>query len=75
MMPLLMANSFTFEITELTATTYLERQATSSPILTASGVGWNRDGMHHIDPHKISDHQWIACVDGNRQHVVAKIKC
>ena len=64
-----------FEITELTATTYLERQATSSPILTASGVGWNRDGMHHIDPHKISDHQWIACVDGNRQHVVAKIKC
>jgi hypothetical protein len=53
-----------FEITELTPTAFRERQLQASPILTGSGKGWNKGGMHHIDPHVAEDGQWIACVDG-----------
>jgi hypothetical protein len=53
-----------FEISELTDTTYAEREHPNSPILTASGAGWNGRGMHHIDPYQLLDGQWIACVDG-----------
>jgi hypothetical protein len=53
-----------FEIMELTPTSYSEREVSDSPVLTASGAGWNESGMHHIDPHFIDDGQWIACVDG-----------
>jgi len=35
-----------------------------NPILKASGVGWNKDGMHHIDLHQVEQDKWIACVDG-----------
>jgi hypothetical protein len=52
------------EITELTTESYHERDVAENPILTGSGAGWNRDGMHHIDPHLLEDGQWIACVDG-----------
>jgi hypothetical protein len=53
-----------FEILELTPDTYVEREHEQSPILTASAQGWNELGMHHIDPHQLSDGGWIACVDG-----------
>jgi hypothetical protein len=53
-----------FEITELTATTYVEQAINGSSILQASGKGWNESGMHHIDPHQGEDGHWIACVDG-----------
>lgn len=53
-----------FEIIELTTSSYREREACENPILTASGKGWNRSGMHHIDAHLLDDGQWIACVDG-----------
>ena len=53
-----------FEITELTTETYQERQIGADPIIQASGSGWNRSGMHHIDPHLTDGGQWIACVDG-----------
>lgn len=53
-----------FEITELTTSSYQEREVCKDPILTASGAGWNGSGMHHIDPHRIGDSRWIACVDG-----------
>jgi hypothetical protein len=53
-----------FEITELTPTTYREQAIDSQPIIQASGKGWNESGMHHIDPHRRNDGQWIACVDG-----------
>jgi hypothetical protein len=53
-----------FEISELTTENYHERQIGDLPLLTGSGAGWNKDGMHHIDPHKIDDNRWIACVDG-----------
>jgi hypothetical protein len=53
-----------FEITELTPTTYREQAIDLPPIIQASGKGWNESGMHHVDPHRSNDGQWIACVDG-----------
>lgn len=53
-----------FEITELTTARYHERQVSERAILAASGDGWNKSGMHHIDPHLLEDGRWIACVDG-----------
>ena len=53
-----------FEITELTTTSYQEREIDQKLVLKPTGVGWNGAGMHHIDPHFIYEHQWIACVDG-----------
>lgn len=53
-----------FEVSELTAETYIEREHESSPILTPSGKGWNKWKMHHIDPHLLPNREWIACVDG-----------
>jgi hypothetical protein len=53
-----------FEITELTCTSYREREVDNNPILKPSGRGWNACGMHQIDPHLISGGQWIAAVDG-----------
>ncbi|WP_211176184.1 hypothetical protein [Brasilonema sp. UFV-L1] len=55
-----------FEITELTTTTYEEKEVRENPILKASGSGWNKTGMHNIDPHQIGEDKWIACVDGYR---------
>ena len=48
----------------VTPTSYAEREVSDSPVLVASGAGWNESGMHHIDPHLIDDGRWIACVDG-----------
>ena len=59
-----------FEITELTATSYREREVRGVPILQASGSGWNAKGMHHVDLHQVSDTHWIACVDGYREGLV-----
>jgi len=53
-----------FEITNISPETYTEKQLGSQPILTASGKGWNKSGMHHIDGHQLKDGSWIACVDG-----------
>lgn len=53
-----------FEISALTTRDYVETENQNSPILTASGKGWNETGMHHIDPHLLGEGQWLACVDG-----------
>lgn len=53
-----------FEISELTTSTYSEKEHHHSPILKASGRGWNDLGMHQIDPHQLPGGKWIACVDG-----------
>ena len=53
-----------FEITELTATSYCEQAVDLPPIVQATGKNWNESGMHHVDPHRIVDGEWIACVDG-----------
>jgi hypothetical protein len=54
----------TFRITELTPTSYREEEAAARPILTASGTGWNANGMHHVDAHQLEDGTWIGAVDG-----------
>lgn len=53
-----------FEILELTPASYREREFDRSPVLRPSGHGWNAAGMHHLDPHRLDDGSWIACVDG-----------
>jgi len=53
-----------FEISPLTPTEYGEQEAVESPILKGSGSGWNRLGMHTVDPHLLRKHRWLACVDG-----------
>lgn len=53
-----------FEISRLTTTDYEEAEYHNNPVLTASGHGWNGERMHHLDPHRLPDGQWIACVDG-----------
>jgi hypothetical protein len=53
-----------FEVTRLSTTHYDERPVTAAPILQGSGAGWNAAGMHHVDPQRLTDGTWIACVDG-----------
>ncbi len=53
-----------FEITKLTTENYEERLISENPIIRGTGRGWNKLGMHNIDPHQIDDNKWIACVDG-----------
>jgi hypothetical protein len=59
-----------FDITELTPTIYREREVKDEPIVRASGTGWNKIGMHTVDPHCLEDGTWIACVDGYRYQLV-----
>jgi hypothetical protein len=54
-----------FDITGLTRSAYFERENPSSPVLGATGTGWNGRGMHHLDAHLMPDGRWIACVDGH----------
>jgi hypothetical protein len=49
---------------ELASAAYREFQLGSGPILSGTGHGWNADGMHHVDAHRLADGTWIACVDG-----------
>jgi hypothetical protein len=53
-----------FEITKLTPTEYEEKAIPENPILSASGMGWNRDGMHTFNLIQLGPKQWIASVDG-----------
>jgi len=50
------------KITELTTIHY--REKLYRRVVKAGESGWNRLGMHTVDPHQISPNQWIACVDG-----------
>lgn len=54
---------YAFEILHLTRNAYAEREVGAQPLLSASGQGWNADGMHHIDVQKVGE-TWIAFVDG-----------
>lgn len=53
-----------FRITKMTANDYSEVLHREKPVVGASGRGWNRLGMHHVDPHRLGNGEWIACVDG-----------
>lgn len=61
--PLYGQRVYAFDIA-LTPTTYQEQQVGQQPVLTGSGNGWNRIGMHHLDAHLLPDGRWLACVDG-----------
>lgn len=53
-----------FEIIKLTVDDYEEREVPMSPFLKGSGFGWNKEGMHNVDPCLCDDGSWTACVDG-----------
>jgi hypothetical protein len=53
-----------FEIIELSPALYREVERPESPILKPGGCAWNEKGMHHIDPHRLGEGRWLACVDG-----------
>jgi hypothetical protein len=55
-----------FEITNLSPTTYSEKQVTTNNnennIIGQSGKGWNKAGMHTVDYIRLKD-KWLAVVD------------
>jgi hypothetical protein len=53
-----------FEISRLSESEYAEHELPESPILRATGSGWNAVGMHHIDAVPLDDGRWLAAVDG-----------
>lgn len=55
-----------FAITQLTPTTYEEVECDESPVVAASGQGWNGKGMHHADIWPWGSGV-IAAVDGLRR--------
>lgn len=63
-----------FEITKLTSTDYEEIKCPVNSILKASGRGWNKKGMHNIDPHFLGEEKWVACVDGIGEYLTFAIK-
>ncbi|MCP4706406.1 MAG: hypothetical protein GY865_17545, partial [candidate division Zixibacteria bacterium] len=53
-----------FEIVSLSRTNYEEIELHDSPIVKATGKGWNANRMHHLDPHLLPDNSWLASTDG-----------
>ena len=53
---------FAFKITTLNPTTYAETKV-DVPLVKASGAGWNRKAMHHVEAHQTGPRTWIAAVD------------
>ena len=52
-----------FQVDTLTKTQYAEHEITQSPLLTASGTGWNFAGMHNLDAWWTGS-DWLCAVDG-----------
>jgi hypothetical protein len=55
-----------FGVRDLTTEAYEESAVSERAVLSSTGYGWNEIGMHHIDPHRLEDGTWLACVDGSR---------
>jgi hypothetical protein len=53
-----------FAITELTPTRYAEKPVRDESIVGPGALGWNSDGMHHVDAFPLGKRHWIAAVDG-----------
>jgi len=51
-----------FEITEITTSTYKEKMI-ETPLVKATGTGWNSDAMHHVDAQQVGKNKWVAVVD------------
>lgn len=63
-----------FLIEELAADGYRE-SAVREPVLGPAPRGWNRHGMHHLDPHPVpGGGGWIACVDGYKKYFTVRIE-
>lgn len=58
-----------FRIVELSKERYREHEIAQSPVLVPGESGWNADGMHHIDPSRVSEQSWLACVDGRNDEL------
>lgn len=56
-----------FEILDLDLGTFRQEEIELSPLIKATGSGWNAIGMHHVDPVSIDGKNWIAAVDGNQK--------
>jgi hypothetical protein len=52
-----------FQVDALTTTTYAEHEIAASPVLQASGSGWNAEGMHQLDPWWTGN-SWLVATDG-----------
>lgn len=52
------------EVDRLSESEYLEHELPKSPILQASGEGWNALGMHHVELLPRPGGTWKAIVDG-----------
>lgn len=62
---------YAFHIKELTTTSYREERQ-EGRVIGKSGFGWNRSGMHNVDPHPIDDRYWLACIDGYDKKLALK---
>jgi hypothetical protein len=51
-----------FRITEISPTIYTEKLV-ETPLVQASGTGWNSQAMHHVDAQQTATGQWFAVVD------------
>lgn len=60
-----------WRITALSPERYAEEPIGRDPLLEGSNTGWNADGMHHIDPMRLEENRWFACVDGWYQNAPA----
>lgn len=58
-----------FKIKKLTETEYAEEE--SSTVIEKTNEGWNSQGMHTFDAHKIGN-KWIAVVDGYKEYTPSK---
>ncbi|WP_053002186.1 glucosamine inositolphosphorylceramide transferase family protein [Kordia jejudonensis] len=53
-----------FSIDSISKTYYEESQLKNNPILKHQGETWTKNGMHHIDIHKLPDGTYKAIYDG-----------
>jgi len=56
-----------YEILNLTADQYSEKEIDESPILEGGDVPWAEDGIHQFDPRPLdsSSNRWVAVMDGH----------
>jgi hypothetical protein len=53
-----------FEVSDLSPTTYAEREVHRRLVLRPGSEGWDASGMHYVNAHQIDSAYWIVCVNG-----------
>ena len=56
-------------ITKLSRTDYAEEDNGEVIFSLSPREGWRPERHHHLDPHRIGDDKWIACVDGYEEFI------